>query len=399
MNRAYSALRQKLRCSSSACRAVSRTVRLTRLPRRPRRLRRRRGFGGAGQLEVRLFQRRGHRQAFQVTQAVLDRPGQQDPKGQGRVGGMADRLRAAHRQAHPIGKRDLAAAHGGRRAEGDTGGQARPGRDLLGSPGQLDAARPQDGDPVGQPLRLVQVVGGEQDGLAQPAQVLDGRPASPPGLRVEAGSRLVQEHHVGVARQGQREVQPSPLPGRQLAHLGAAHLGELHHLEQVTERARRRVIGAPQVDQLGHPGLPGEAAFLQDHPGPLAQPGGRLRHRVQRPSTRTCPPATEALEDLQRGGLARAVRAEQAEDLAVADLERWTPCSTSVAPKLIRRSRTSTAAGLVTRRPSRPLKPAAARAARRRPPSPRPADTGWRRRPGWRTCAGVSASRSASPPA
>src|SRR5439155_21070495 len=69
------------------------------------------------------------------------------------------------------------------------------------------------------------------------------------------------------------------------------------------------------------PRVPREAALLQDHPGPLAQPGW-LRRRVHAEHTdvpvRLRP---EALEDLQGGGLARAVRAEQAEHLAVADVE------------------------------------------------------------------------------
>jgi hypothetical protein len=70
-----------------------------------------------------------------------------------------------------------------------------------------------------------------------------------------------------------------------------------------------------------HPGLPGEPALLQDHPDSLAKPG-RLRRRVQaEDADRAGRRRPEALQDLQGGGLARAVRAEQAEYLAGADVE------------------------------------------------------------------------------
>ena len=91
--------------------------------------------------------------------------------------------------------------------------------------------------------------------------------------------------------------------------------------EQVAERARVRVVAAPDVDELGYPGLPGEAALLQDHADPLAEPG-RLGRRVEaQDADRAAARRPEALQDLQRGGLACAVRAEQAEHFAVADVE------------------------------------------------------------------------------
>jgi hypothetical protein len=50
-------------------------------------------------------------------------------------------------------------------------------------------------------------VGGEQDGLAELAQVADDVPAAP-RLDVEPGGGLVEEYQVGIAGQGQREVEP-----------------------------------------------------------------------------------------------------------------------------------------------------------------------------------------------
>jgi hypothetical protein len=215
----------------------------------------------------------------------------------------------------------LAEAHGGRRDERDPGGQAGPRGHLPRRPAQLDPARPQDGDPVGQPLRLVEVVGGEQDRLAQPAEVLDRRPAAQAGLGVEPGGRLVEEDEVRIARQREREVEPPTLAPGQPTDLGVPHRGELHDLEQVGERARVLVVPAPDLDEFAHAGLAREAAFLEDHPGPLAEPA-RLRRRVEpQHADRARGGRPEALQDLQGGGLACAVRAEQAEHLAGSDVE------------------------------------------------------------------------------
>ena len=149
------------------------------------------------------------------------------------------------------------------------------------------SARAQDRDPVGQLLRLIEVVGGEQDGLAERAQVLDRLPAPTARLRVEAGGGLVEEDQVGVARQREGEVEAAPLAARKLADLGVLDLVELDDVQQVGERARLGVIGAPAVEELLDPGLPGEAALLQDDADPLAELG-RLRLRVDA-QTRTLP--------------------------------------------------------------------------------------------------------------
>ena len=143
------------------------------------------------------------------------------------------------------------------------------------------------------------------------------RPRAPGRSR----GRLVEEDQVGVARQSQGEVQAAPLAARQLADLGVPHLGEFDDVEQVAERARVRVVAAPDVDELGYPSLPWEAALLQNHADPLAEPRRLGRWIEAEDADRAAGRRPEALQDLQRGGLARAVRAEQAEHFAVADVE------------------------------------------------------------------------------
>ena len=69
----------------------------------------------------------------------------------------------------------------------------------------------EDRDAVGQRLRLVQVVRGQHDGLAEVAQRADHVPGGAPGAGIEARRRLVEEDQLRVADQREREVQPPRL--------------------------------------------------------------------------------------------------------------------------------------------------------------------------------------------
>src|ERR1700676_870225 len=70
---------------------------------------------------------------------------------------------------------------------------------------------------VGQLLRLVEVVRGQQDGLAQLAQAPHRLPGGVARGGVEAGRGLVQEDQLGIANQREGEIQPPQLPARELA--------------------------------------------------------------------------------------------------------------------------------------------------------------------------------------
>ena len=126
-----------------------------------------------------------------------------------------------------MGDCEVAVAQALRRGERDPGRHARLPGDVPHRARDLDLAVAQDRHPVGQPLRLVQVVGGEQDRLAERAQVLDRLPAAPPRLRVEAGGRLVEKDQVRVAGQRERQVEAAALAAGELADLGVLVLGEL----------------------------------------------------------------------------------------------------------------------------------------------------------------------------
>jgi len=82
-----------------------------------------------------------------------------------------------------------------------------------------------------------------------------------------------------------------------------------------------RVVLPPDLDQLADPCLAGKAALLQDDADALAQLGGLGGGVEAEHGDRAPGPRAEALQNLHRRGLARAVRPEQAEHLALADLE------------------------------------------------------------------------------
>lgn len=87
-----------------------------------------------------------------------------------------------------------------------------PGPELIRARVGHDLPVIQDDDPVRQALGLIQVVGGQQHGGAPGGQLLDDRPQPAPGLRVQAGGRLVQEQQLGPADDPQAIAGPGAAP-------------------------------------------------------------------------------------------------------------------------------------------------------------------------------------------
>ena len=63
---------------------------------------------------------------------------------------------------------------------------------------------------VGQMLRLVQILRGEQDGRSGGSQFPDCMPHLVARLGVQAGGRLVQENHLRIPDQAHRDIKPAP---------------------------------------------------------------------------------------------------------------------------------------------------------------------------------------------
>ena len=128
----------------------------------------------------------------------------------------------------------------GREREADGGGHVvAPAQRPRGAVSH-DAPGGQHRDPVGQVLRLVHVVGGEEDRLAELAQPGDDLPGGPAGGGVETGGRLVEEDELGVADQREREVEPPPLAAGQPGGERARPAGEADQGDGLVDVARRR---------------------------------------------------------------------------------------------------------------------------------------------------------------
>src|ERR1039458_3287658 len=291
---AAAGLRQKLRCSA---RTWARAMVASLI---------------AGELQVHVLQRRlGDLQALQLDTAGHGPLGQL-VQGLGRgFGDHRDQpvLASGDDLTHlgngdPVGADELDPGLGPLRAQ--AAGSAYP--DHL--PGAHDA------DPVGEVLSLVHVVGGEQDGLAQLAHAAHDLPRVAPCRRVEAGGRLVEEHQLRVSDQREGEIETSLLPTRELLDAHARLLLQADQLDDVVGRERLRVVAAVEVDHLAHREVRLDGAFLQDHadpPAEVAAGGGGIGAENLDTSVVA---AAVALEDLDDGGLARAVGTEQAKDLA-----------------------------------------------------------------------------------
>ena len=184
-----------------------------------------------------------------------------------------------------------------------------------------DAPGRDDRDAVGEGLRLVHVVRGEEDRLAQVAQAADHVPGLAARRGVEAGGRLVEEEQLGVADQGEGDVEPPLLPARERRGPGVRLLGEADQLHRLVDVARGGVVAGVLLDGLPRRELRDQPGLLEDEADAVA-PGAIRLLRIDAEHAHLAGVAgAVALEDLDRGRLARAVRSDEGEDLAGADLE------------------------------------------------------------------------------
>ena len=180
-------------------------------------------------------------------------------------------------------------------------------------------------DAVGEELRFVHVVGGEQHGHAERRQVLDHFPRLVTGRGVKAGRRLVEEQQFWIADEGNRDVQPALLAAGELEDAEVALLFEAHQIDHFIHWPRMRIKGGVHRDRLAHGQIPINARGVQHDPDAALQlrPLTAGIHSEYADVAVVAGPV--ALENLDRGGLARTVRAQQREHLAVADRQVDTP--------------------------------------------------------------------------
>ncbi len=131
---------------------------------------------------------------------------------------------------------------------------------------------------------------------------------------VDRGRRLVEEGHLRLAGQGQREGQPLALAAGELPPGRPSTRGEPDETEELAGVAAPAVEIAEQADRLGHPDARVDAAVLEHDAHPLRErPVVGDRIEAEHPH-RAAVGAPVALEHLDGGGLARAVGPEQGRD-------------------------------------------------------------------------------------
>src|ERR1035437_7721489 len=134
---------------------------------------------------------------------------------------------------------------------------------------------------------------------------------------------LVQEQHFRPVHERAGDGQPLRLPAGQLLRAGGRTAGHAHHFEHVVGPSRRDAVECGKCAQLltGSEMLE-ERRRLELDADPGQQRGvTRPRRHVQHANLAAVRLA-QALDDLKCGGLARSVGPEDAEELALTNLER-----------------------------------------------------------------------------
>lgn len=224
---------------------------------------------------------------------------------------------------------------GGRRPVRGRVGEPQPHVPARHEPFQLaggafggDPAVVEDRDVVGEFVGLVQVLGGEEDGDAAGDELADDAPHGVAAAWVEAGGRLVEEDDPRVADQRHGDVETALHPA---GVGGGGLLRRLHQVEALQEfggdppplalgevvqvRHEEHVLLAG--DQTVHGGeLPGDTDR-----GPYGLRFGGQVVAADADVAGAGVGGDEGGEDLDDGGLAGAVRAEQCEDGACRDAQ------------------------------------------------------------------------------
>src|SRR5437763_4535737 len=120
----------------------------------------------------------------------------------------------------------------------------------------------------------------------------EGESTASPRARVQPGGQLVEEHHLRVPDQGQRDEQALLLAAGEPGELGVRLPGQPPALEQLAPVGRVRVERGVQLECLAYLQLLLELALLQLHADPLVQPvpvGQRVQ--AEDPHLAAVPPA------------------------------------------------------------------------------------------------------------
>ena len=198
----------------------------------------------------------------------------------------------------------------------------------FGARGQLrrsaeldDLAGDEHGHPIRKLLGFVEVVRGQQNRLAEPAQRADELPRVSSRGGIEPGCRLVEEDELGIADERDSEVEPALLAAGERLHPCVALVVEADEVDRLVHVARMLVVPGEDRVHLADGQARPELRRLEDDADPLLEAalsgaGIEAEHLDLAAVT-----LSVALEDLDGRRLAGAVRPEEAEDLTRRNLE------------------------------------------------------------------------------
>ena len=176
-------------------------------------------------------------------------------------------------------------------------------------------------------LGLVQVVGGDQDRDARLGEVVDEAPELPARQRIDPAGRFVEEEDRRLVENRTPEREPLPPAAGEIAgQRGFAALEAGHLDDELPARldpvAGQAVNASPEPDVLVDGQQLVEREPLRHVADPLfdALGVGRDIDAADERGARGGP--QQAAQHPDRGGLARAIAAEEPEDLAARDVER-----------------------------------------------------------------------------
>ena len=205
-------------------------------------------------------------------------------------------------------------------------GEACPNRsagrqvaDLGGRPIGHDPALPEQDDPVGVGVGLLEVVGGEQDRPASLRVATDGGPEVAAALDVHPGRGLVEGHQGRIGQQGHGEPQALLLPARALPDEAVGEMADARPFEHLVHGSRFGVDRGSQADGLAHREVLEQTARLQDRGHEAARDGRSRRHAKD--ADRPLIGLAKAQDHVDRGRLAGSVGAEQRGDLTDLEVE------------------------------------------------------------------------------
>ena len=172
-----------------------------------------------------------------------------------------------------------------------------------------------------QRLRTELSVAHQQHRGAVVAQAADEVEHAAPGLGVEAGGELVEDHHPRVADQCHGDRGALHLPAGEVGEPGTAAAGQAHGLDELVGFAARRVEGAVQPHELEHRQGVVQAGLLELDAQDATDLGAVGPGVVVQHPDRAGVGGAQAADEVDRRGLAGPVAAQQPDDLADLDME------------------------------------------------------------------------------